>query len=82
MQTRLDLPNNLYKQIKRLAKEKGISITQVILEGLQLLLASQNTSRTMNKNQDFSFGKGGFADAFEEGSWDKIRDAIYQGRGA
>jgi len=45
MRTTIDLPDDLYKNVRMLAVEKNSSLRQMVVDGLDLLLKQQTSDR-------------------------------------
>jgi hypothetical protein len=81
MKTTIDLPDELMKQARRVARQEGITLRALVEEGLQRSLkARQQVSR---RKLDFpSYGGSGLTEEFKGASWSRLRDEIYREQGA
>jgi hypothetical protein len=77
MKTTVEIADSLFAEAKSLAEAAGLSLRQLIEEGLRNVLECRQT-KTRFTLRDGSFrGKGLRADL----SWPDVRRAIYKGRG-
>jgi hypothetical protein len=81
MKTTIELPEELVKQVRRVARQEGASLRALVEEGLHRILeARQNVGR---RELDFpSYGGGGLTDEFHVAPWNRIRDEVYRDHGA
>jgi hypothetical protein len=81
MKTTIELPDELVKQARRVAKQEGGSLRALVEEGLQRSLEARR--QATRRQLDFpSYGGSGLTAEFEGASWSRIRDEIYRERGA
>jgi hypothetical protein len=79
MKTTVDIPDSLFAEAKAVAKRKGLTIRQLIEEGLRASIREHGRRAPHFKLQDGSFPGG---EGLWEGlDWEKIRGIIYEGRG-
>jgi hypothetical protein len=82
MRTTIDVPDQLFARAKKLAREKGSTFREIVLEGVRLVIERERQGRSSPfRLRDASFGEGGFAEGLAETEWDRIRDLAYEGRG-
>lgn len=81
MKTTVEIPDPLLAQAKALAARERTTVRALLEEGVHRVLVSRKKSSRF-KLRDGSFGGKGLQPEFAEGSWTKIRDAIYEGRGS
>ena len=82
MKTTLDIADPLIAEAKRIAARDGETLRSLVEQGLRKVLAERSHKAKPFKLRDASFKGTGMTPEFEGASWDKIRDAIYEGRGA
>lgn len=82
MKTTLDIADPLFAEAKRIAARDGETLRSLVEQGLRKVLAERSRKAKPFKLRDASFKGTGMTPEFEGASWDKIRDAIYEGRGA
>jgi hypothetical protein len=81
MKTTVEIPNPVLSQAKAVAQKEGTTVRALVEEGLRKIL-KEREQKPKFKLRDASVGGQGLQPPFEDGSWEKIRDAIYEGRGA
>ena len=81
MKTTVEIPNSLLEQVKRLAAEENTTVRALVEEGLRLALAERRRARSF-KLRKVSFKGNGLQPGMAGASWQQIRDAAYEGRGA
>lgn len=80
MKTTIELPDELIKQARRVAREEGGTLRGLVEEGLQRSLEARR--QAVCRKLDFpSYGGSGLTDEFQGASWNSIRDEIYRARG-
>jgi len=81
MKTTMLLPDPLLYEAKQVAQEEGSSLTKVMERALQEYVGKKRGKKLAKIRENHFKGKG-FADSSFEGNWDKIRGAIYEGKGS
>ncbi len=83
MKTTIEISDALFRAAKRQAEQEGSTLRALVEEGLRRVL-NENDARARKRFllRRVSFRGQGPSPAVEEGSWEKVRDAIYEGRGA
>lgn len=81
MKTTIDIANDLLLRSKRLARQHGITLRDLVEEGLHETLARHERREPFRFRPVTVKGKGLSPEAQTEG-WSGIRQAIYRGRGA
>ena len=80
MKTTVEISDALLREAKRVAARDETTVRALIEEGLRLSLNARNDRRRF-RLRDGSYGKGGLRPEVEDGSWERLRDMIYEGRG-
>jgi hypothetical protein len=81
MKTTIELPDELVKQARRVARQEGATLRALVEEGLQRNLEARR--QAARQQLDFpSYGGSGLTSEFEGAPWSRIRIEIYQERGA
>jgi hypothetical protein len=80
MRTSIDMPDALLAKAKAIARQRGSTLRELVIEGLRNVLEKQAKAPRF-RLRDASFGKGGLADGLDETDWDRIRDLSYGKRG-
>jgi hypothetical protein len=81
MKTTVDITDALFAEARRVAHEDGTTLRSLIEEGLRRVIADRD-KRIPYVMPDRSVGGNGLTPEFRDASWEKIRDAIYEGHGA
>jgi hypothetical protein len=81
MKTTIELPEPLFAQARRYASAHGMTMKALIEQGLRQVMAEKNEPKPF-KLRDGSFKGSGMTPEFQNATWEQIRDAIYEGRGA
>lgn len=81
MKTTIEIAPAILERGKKLAREERITLRALIEEGLQRVIDERERKPDF-KLKRIVFTGGGFREGFEDGGWGRIRDAIYDGRGA
>jgi hypothetical protein len=80
MKTTIEISDSLLREARKLAAREGLTLRALVERGLHRVVA-ETTDRKPFKLRRASFrGKGLHAD-LGGASWNKIRDATYEGRG-
>lgn len=80
MKTTVQIPDRLLADARRIASREGTTLKAVIEEALIRLVRGRHNSRPFKLRKATFRGTGMHPD-FADGSWSRIRDAIYEGRG-
>jgi len=80
MKTTVEISDALLREAKRVAARDETTVRALIEEGLRHSLNARNDKRRF-RLRDASYGKGGLRPEVEDGSWERLRDMIYEGRG-
>lgn len=80
MKTTIEIASPLLKEAKQLAARDQTTLRALVEEGLRLIV-EQRMERRPFELRDASFGGEGLQAGVEEGSWEAVRDLIYDGRG-
>lgn len=81
MKTTIELPDELVKQARRVARQEGSTLRGLVEEGLQRSLQARRQSGI--RELDFpTYGGSGLSEEFQGADWSNIRDEIYRKQGA
>ena len=81
MKTTMELPDELLEQVRRVARQEGVTLRALVEEGLQRSLEARRQSE--RRRLDFpSYGGSGLTDEFQGAPWTRFRDEIYGENGA
>jgi len=81
MKTTIQIAEGLLVEAKGLASRENTTVRALVEEGLRRVLEERKKRRPF-KLRDRSVKGRGLSPEFANGSWAKIRDAIYEGRGS
>jgi hypothetical protein len=79
MKTTIEIAPALLQQAKQVAQRENITLRQLVEAGLRAVLKTRAPKPFVLRDGRVG-GKGLSAD-FQDGSWARMRDAIYEGRG-
>ncbi len=80
MKTTIEISDSLLDEAKKLAAKEGTTVRAFVEQGLRRIVAERKTKGVFRLRKGSFKGKGLQA-GVEDGSWEKIRERIYQGRG-
>lgn len=81
MKTTVEIAEDLFARTREIAQREGTTLRNLIEEGLRIVL-TQREQKASYRWPDLSVGGEGLAPEVEEGGWERVRDRIYEGRGA
>ena len=81
MKTTVEIPDSLLAAAKKLAARQHTTIRALIEQGLRHVLGERKEGRAFRLRKATFSGEGLQPDV-AEGSWDRLRDLAYKGRGA
>jgi len=79
MRTSIDIPDPLLKRAKKLARDRGTTLRQLLLEGLRAVVQGEATVRR-HRMKDRSFGEGGLVSGLSWSDSDRIDELVYGDR--
>jgi hypothetical protein len=82
MKTTVHIPDALLEEAKAIASREGSTLRELIETGLRREVTERKRRRRRFELRDGSFTGRGLQPEFRDAGWDRIRDAIYEGRGA
>ena len=80
MKTTVEISDALLREAKRVAARDKTTVRALIEEGLRKSLDVCNDKGGF-RLRDAGYGKGGLRPEIEEGSWERLRELMYEGRG-
>lgn len=81
MKTTIEISDALLTSAKRRAAREGLTLRALVEEGLRRVLRGERTPKRVELRRATYRGKG-LKPEVQEGSWERTREAIYEGRGA
>jgi hypothetical protein len=80
MRTSVDIPDLLLRRAKRLARERGITLRQLLVDGLTTALEREEPA-PKHRMKDRSYGEGGLASGLSWSDTERIDELSYGDRG-
>lgn len=80
MKTTIEIQDSLFKQARRYADARNMTMKALIEEGLRKVIAEKN-KQPVFELRDGSVDGNGLTAEFRNAGWERIRDVIYEGRG-
>jgi len=81
MKTTIEIADDLFERVQKLARQERTSFRALTEAGLRLVLAGKHRKRAGKLPSLVTFGEGGPTDEFKDWNWEKVREAVYKGRG-
>jgi len=81
MKTTIDLPDRLLAEAKKVALRKKTTLRELLAQGLRRVLEEQQRPETFRLRKVTYQGQG-LQSGARDLHWDRIRDLVYDGRGA
>jgi hypothetical protein len=82
MKTTIDIAGPLFERARKLAEREGTTLRALVEEGLRLVVERKPTARPFKlRDARYRGPGGGLAPEFASGGWERIREAVYAGRG-
>ena len=83
MKTTIDIADDLFERVQRLARKEKTTFRALAEAGLRLILTGKHRGGKDRKLPELvTFGKSGPTDEFRDWDWEKLRDEVYKGHGA
>jgi hypothetical protein len=80
MKTTIEISDSLLEEAKKLAAKEGTTVRAFVEQGLRRIV-TERKSKGVFRLRKASFKGKGLQTRVEDGSWKRIRERIYQGRG-
>jgi hypothetical protein len=80
MKTTVQIPDQLFEELRVLAHQEQISMKDLIQEGLRKVIAERKQPRPFRLRKA-TFKGNGLQPSVRGMSWDEIREKSYEGRG-
>ncbi len=81
MKTTIDISDSILRKAKQLAREQNVTLRSLTEEGLQKVI-EERSSRGPCRVSPVTFRGEGLSPEFRGATWERIREAAYDGRGA
>jgi hypothetical protein len=79
MRTSVDIPDPLFRRAKKLARLRGTTLRQLLLDGLIAIVEREPTAGKY-RMKDYSFGKGGLVDGLSWSDTERLDELVYGDR--
>lgn len=79
MRTSIDVPDPLLRRAKKIARDRRVTLRELLLEGLRSVVERQGTPAEHHM-QDCSFGEGGLVDGLSWSDTDRMNELVYEDR--
>jgi Arc/MetJ family transcription regulator len=80
MKTTIDIADILLDQAKRIAAANGITLRELVEEALRRVIEERERRGPFHL-RDATFAGDGLQPGVADGSWERIRELAYEGRG-
>lgn len=81
MKTTIEIADSLLEETKKLAARKQTTVRALVESGLRQVLAQKISRGGSFRLRDATFKGEGLAPDVSGASWERIREAAYEGRG-
>ena len=81
MKTTIEIADPVLKEARKVAAREGTTLRALVEQGLRQVLSEKKQAKKPYKFHLTTFKGDGLQPEFQDAGWDKIRDAIYEGRG-
>ncbi|HWA90558.1 MAG TPA: hypothetical protein VG889_11010 [Rhizomicrobium sp.] len=81
MKTTIEISDPLLKEARKLASREGVTLRTLVERGLGRVIGEAKKRPASFKLRRAAFKGGGLQAEFRDASWEKLRDAAYEGRG-
>jgi hypothetical protein len=75
----VDIPELLLRRAKKLARERGITLRQLLVDGLSATL-ERDEPRGQHRMKDLSFGRGGLVRGLSWSDAERLNELVYGDR--
>jgi hypothetical protein len=77
MRTSVDIPEPLLRRAKKLARERGIPLRQLLIDGLRSVVEN-DVKVSAHRMQDHSFGRGGLVEGLSWSDSERLNELSYE----
>ncbi|HYU16173.1 MAG TPA: hypothetical protein VEL05_08885 [Candidatus Acidoferrum sp.] len=78
--TSVDIPDPLFRRARKLARDSGRTLRDLVLDGLREVVGGRRRPRPY-RMKDRSFAGDGLIEGLDWTDWERVRDLTYEGRG-
>jgi hypothetical protein len=76
MRTSIDIPDPLLRRARKLARERGVSLKQLFIDGLRAVI-ERDSNTTPHTMRDRSFGEAGLVDGLSWSDTERMNELVY-----
>ena len=80
MKTTIEISDSILAQAKQLARDQNVTLRSLAEEGLRKVI-EERTARGPCRVSPVTFRGKGLSPEFQSATWERIRDAAYEGHG-
>ena len=80
MKTTIEISDPLLREVRKVAAREGVTLRTLVERGLRRVVAETERGSPFKLRRASFRGKGRQPD-FRDASWEKLREAAYEGRG-
>ena len=80
MKTTIEISDAILEEAKQAAAKEGVTLRSLVEEGLRKVMRERQVNQEFQL-RDASFQGKGLRSEVQDGSWERIREIIYEGRG-
>ncbi len=80
MKTTIEIPDSLLTEARRVAAREGTTVRALVEQGLRRVIAERKRSGGFRLRKA-TFKGDGLRPGVDTGSWERIREMVYEGRG-
>ena len=81
MKTTIEISDSILTKAKELAREQNVTLRSLAEEGLRKVI-EERSARRLSRVSPITFCGKGLSPEFQGATWERIRDAAYEGHGA
>ena len=81
MKTTIDVADALLREAREVATRDQTTLKELVQEGLRRVLDERRPRQKAFRLREIAPVGGGFQPEIADGDWQRLRDAIYEGRG-
>ena len=80
MKTTIEISDSILAKAKQLARDQNVTLRSLAEEGLKKVI-EERSARGPCRIRPVTFGGNGLSPEFQSATWERIRDAVYEGHG-
>jgi hypothetical protein len=81
VKTTIEIADPLMREARQLAERDGTTFRALVEDGLRRIISERAGKKKPSRFHFTTFKGQGLQPEFRDADWEKIRDAIYEGRG-